>query len=119
MSCNFKKRQMTLAIGYGLLSLMAGSVMAAAIEEVTVTAQKREENLQTTPIAISALSADQLQNMGITGFDGLARSSPSISFTPYPSSTNLLILYMRGQGVSDAMQITSDSSVGLYNDGFY
>jgi iron complex outermembrane receptor protein len=98
---------------------MAGSVMAAAIEEVTVTAQKREENLQTTPIAISALSADQLQNMGITGFDGLARSSPSISFTPYPSSTNLLIMYMRGQGVSDAMQITSDSSVGLYNDGFY
>jgi iron complex outermembrane receptor protein len=98
---------------------MAGSVTAAAIEEVTVTAQKREENLQTTPIAISALSADQLQNMGITGFDGLARSSPSISFTPYPSSTNLLILYMRGQGVSDAMQITSDSSVGLYNDGFY
>jgi iron complex outermembrane receptor protein len=93
--------------------------MAAAIEEVTVTAQKREENLQTTPIAISALSADQLQTMGITGFDGLARSSPSISFTPYPSSTNLLILYMRGQGVSDAMQITSDSSVGLYNDGFY
>ena len=119
MSCNFKKRPITLAIGYGLLSLMAGSVMAAAIEEVTVTAQKREENLQTTPIAISALSADQLQDMGITGFDGLAKSSPSISFTPYPSSTNLLILYMRGQGVSDAMQITSDSSVGLYNDGFY
>jgi len=120
MSCNFKKKPMTLAIGYGLLSLMtAGSVMAAAIEEVTVTAQKREENLQTTPIAITALSADALQNMGITGFDGLAKSSPSISFTPYPSSTNLLILYMRGQGVSDAMQITSDSSVGLYNDGFY
>ncbi|HSB96575.1 MAG TPA: TonB-dependent receptor [Spongiibacteraceae bacterium] len=98
---------------------MAGSAIAAGIEEVTVTAQKREENLQTTPIAITALSADALQNMGITGFDGLARSSPSISFTPYPSSTNLLIMYMRGQGVSDAMQITSDSSVGLYNDGFY
>jgi iron complex outermembrane receptor protein len=42
-----------------------------------------------------------------------------MSFTPYPSSNNTLILYMRGQGVSDAGQITLDSAVGLYQDGFY
>jgi iron complex outermembrane receptor protein len=90
-----------------------------AIQEVVVTAQKREENLQSTPIAISALSGDALQKRGVTDFAGIARTSPSINFTPYPSSNNTLILYMRGQGVSDPNQITADGSVALYQDGFY
>jgi len=98
---------------------IAGSAAAEGIEEITVTAQKREENLQTTPIAISALTGDALKNMGVTSMEGVAKASPSISFTPYPSSSNILIMYMRGQGVSDPMQITSDGSVGMYTDGFY
>ena len=89
------------------------------IQEVVVTAQRREENLQTTPIAITALSTDQLIKEGATDFSGVAEASTSINFTPYPSSSNTLILYMRGQGVADANQITQDGSVGLYEDGFY
>src|SRR5580658_2640985 len=89
------------------------------IQEVVVTAQRREENLQTTPIAITALSADALNKAGVTDFAGVAEQSTSINFTPYPSSSNLLILYMRGQGVADANQITQDGAVGLYEDGFY
>ena len=89
------------------------------IQEVVVTAQRREENLQTTPIAITALSAETLQKAGVNTFAGVAEQSPSINFTPYPSSSNTLILYMRGQGVADANQITQDGSVGLYEDGFY
>jgi iron complex outermembrane recepter protein len=89
------------------------------IQEVVVTAQRREENLQTTPIAITALSADTLNKQGVVDFSGVAQSSTSLNFTPYPSSSNTLILYMRGQGVADANQITQDGSVGLYEDGFY
>jgi iron complex outermembrane recepter protein len=89
------------------------------IQEVVVTAQRREENLQTTPIAITALSADALNKQGVTDFAGVAEASTSLNFTPYPSSSNTLILYMRGQGVADANQITQDGSVGLYEDGFY
>jgi iron complex outermembrane receptor protein len=89
------------------------------IEEIIVTAERRESSLQDTPIAISALSADLLTDRGVTDFSGVAKSSPSMSFTPYPSSNNTLILYMRGQGASDAAQITLDSAVGLYQDGFY
>jgi iron complex outermembrane receptor protein len=89
------------------------------IQEIVVTAQRREENLQTTPIAITALTADALNKEGVTDFAGVAEQSTSINFTPYPSSSNTLILYMRGQGVADANQITQDGSVGLYEDGFY
>src|SRR5215469_16350947 len=70
---------------------------ADTLEEVIVTAQKRAENLQTTPIAISALSAESLENRGVTDFTGIAKASTSINFTPYPSSSSMLILYMRGQ----------------------
>src|SRR5690625_7909267 len=57
--------------------------------------------------------------MGITNFEQVALASPSLTFTPYPSSAGMMILYLRGQGVDDPMQITMDSSVGLYQDGFY
>lgn len=105
-----------------VLLCMAGGASAAGsvgIQEVIVTAQKREENLQSTPIAMSAISSADLEKQGITSFEGVAKASPSITFTPYPNSSNLLILYLRGQGVSDPAQITSDGSVGLYEDGFY
>jgi iron complex outermembrane recepter protein len=109
-----------LAVSIAALSCAAPFSWAAggAIEEVMVTAQKRAENLQTTPIAISALSADALEKMGIADFADVAQASPSIHFTTYPSS-NMLTLYMRGQGINDPMQITADGSVGLYQDGFY
>src|SRR5262245_5597048 len=80
-----------------------------ALEAILVTAERREASLQDTPIAITALSSDMLTNRGITDFEGVAKASPSMTFTPYPSSNNTLILYMRGQGVADAAQITLDS----------
>lgn len=112
-------RRLTVSMACGVAAALPAIVFAEGIQEVVVTAQKRAENLQDTPIAISTLSADQLQAQGITSFEGVAKASPSITFTPYPVSTNLLILYLRGQGVSDPAQITSDGSVGMYEDGFY
>ena len=91
----------------------------SGLQEVVVTAERRQENLQTTPIAITPLSAEFLDKAGVNTFAGVAEQSTSINFTPYPSSSNTLILYMRGQGVADANQITQDASVGLYEDGFY
>lgn len=86
--------------------------------EVVVTAQKREQNLQDVPIAISALTSAELEAKGITSLDGVAAATPSVTFTPYPSSSNTLILFMRGQGL-DNPGVLRDSAVGLYEDGFY
>ena len=98
---------------------MAQEAARVGLEEVVVTAQRREESLQDAPIAITVISTEKLELRGIDNFRNIAEHTPSMSFTPYPSSTNTLILYMRGQGVADSMQITSDGSVGLYQDGFY
>lgn len=89
------------------------------LEEIVVTAQKRAENLQDTPIAISAFTSDSLAKMGVTNVATLAQSSPSLYSAPYPSSSNTMTLYIRGLGVNDPMQITKDGAVGVYLDGFY
>ncbi len=115
----FTKKLIGIAVPMLPVALFAQLALAAGgIEEVVVTAQKREENLQTTPIAIAALSSETLQKMGINDLNGVAQASPSIHFTTSPSS-NMLTLYMRGQGINDPMQVTADGSVGLYEDGFY
>ena len=82
---------------------------SSSLQEIVVTAQKREQRLQDVPIAITALSAQDLQARGVTDFTGIAQSSTSMNFTPYPSSSDELILYMRGQGVADPQQITQES----------
>jgi len=107
------------AIAIGAATALAAPVLAQGkIEEIVVTAQKRVENVQEVPIAITTLSTAQLETEGIFDFDDIVGSVPSLMQTPYPSA-NILILYMRGQGVSDPMQITADGSVGLYLDGHY
>ncbi|MBA6412228.1 TonB-dependent receptor [Parahaliea sp. F7430] len=113
LGANLRRAALPLAI----LSAISNSAQAQ-IEEVVVTAQKRSENLQETPIAISALTSNDMEKRGILDYDDIVKSMPTLSQTPYPSS-DLLILYMRGQGVSDPMQVTSDGSVGLYIDGLY
>jgi iron complex outermembrane receptor protein len=97
----------------------APTAPSGGIEEIVVTAQKREENLQRTPIAITALTAQALQTAGIRDITGVVQATPSLYFAPYPSSSTTLVLYMRGQGVGDPNIITSDGGVGLYVDGIY
>jgi iron complex outermembrane recepter protein len=118
-----QRRPVSALIAAAVAVSLLGSRLAAAddlgIQEVVVTAQKRYENLQEVPVAITALTSQELTNRGVTSYTGIAQTTPSINFTPYPSSSNTLILYMRGLGVADANQITQDGSVGLYEDGFY
>ena len=114
------RRQATSGITLGCIMLAAAPAHADnGIQEVVVTAQKREETVQETPIAMSALAAETLAKMGITDFVGVAAASPSVYFVHYPSSANTLMLFMRGQGNGDPGQITGDGAVGVYEDGIY
>jgi iron complex outermembrane receptor protein len=89
------------------------------IEEVLVTAQKRSESLQEIPIAITAYGEATLEAKGAADIAGLSATVPSLTFAPYPSSSNALILFMRGQGANDVGQITKEGAVGMYIDGVY
>lgn len=93
--------------------------VAAALEEIVVTARKREENLQQTPISVTALSGEALANAGINELTAIDQQTPNLSFTVGTggggSSVNA---YIRGVGETDFI-ITTDPAVGLYLDGVY
>ena len=91
------------------------------IAEIVVTAQKRSQNVQDVPIAISAFTAESLQERAIGEVSQLANITPNVSLdagTPFSGSTSILAAYIRGIGANDfAMNL--DPGVGVYLDGVY
>jgi iron complex outermembrane recepter protein len=90
------------------------------IEEIIVTAQKREQTLQDTPIAMSVLSDKQLAQQGISSLDDLISGTvSSLNINPYGHSSSTLIIAIRGNGPGDAVQTSRDASVAVYLDEIY
>lgn len=86
------------------------------LEEIVVTAQKRAENLQDTPLAVSALTTETLEARGITDVSGISSAAPNLTTTITPSSTTNIAVHIRGIGESDPV-LTVDAPVGIYIDG--
>ncbi|MFM5948740.1 MAG: TonB-dependent receptor [Novosphingobium sp.] len=87
------------------------------IEEIVVTAQKREQSLQDVPISISAVGADTLRDSGATGIAGVAALVPSLSLVA--NNQPLAQSYrIRGLG-TDPNIPTFEPSVALFIDGVY
>lgn len=91
---------------------------APVLEEVLVTAQKKVESLQDTPIALDAFNQEALEKEGIGNVGDLANNVPALTIQPFPINTTTLRIYIRGIGLIDA-QITQDPPVGVYIDGAY
>lgn len=90
----------------------------AKLEEIVVTAQKRTESLQDTPISMAALTSVALENKGISNIADLRSEVPSLQISPAPVSATSARVFIRGVGNNDD-QITQDPSVAVYFDGVY
>jgi iron complex outermembrane receptor protein len=92
-----------------------------ALEEITVTAEKRSENVQDVPIAITAFSEDSLRAKGITDLHGLTGLIPNVNLdqgAPFAGSNSVLSASIRGIGQDD-FAFNLDPGVGVYVDGVY
>jgi iron complex outermembrane receptor protein len=112
----------TLMAALGLL-LGAGPAMAQeeTLEEITVTAQKRAQNVQNVPIAISAFTAETLQSKAIGDIGALTRFAPNVNLdtgSPFSGDTSVLSASIRGIGQDD-FAFNLDPGVGVYLDGVY
>jgi iron complex outermembrane receptor protein len=87
---------------------------ASALQEIVVTARKRQENLQDVPLSIDVFTKKDMQNLGITGFDDYAQRVPSISFISEGPGTQLFVM----RGVSDGSNPTysNASATGFFID---
>ncbi len=111
----------------GVLSGLGSSAVFAAdekprllIEEIVVTARKREESLQDTPIAVSAFTGEGLEIRGITDLSSLDNFSPNLVLNRSPSNSGVTnaAVYIRGIGQNDFVPVI-DPGVGIYVDGVY
>jgi outer membrane receptor protein involved in Fe transport len=90
---------------------------AAALEEVVVTAQKREQSLQDVPIAVSALSAEALFDAGVQSMSDVSRQVPvlEVQSSVSPVQTNFRIRRVGNLGNIP----TFEPAVGLFVDGAF
>ena len=86
--------------------------------DIVVTAQKREENIQDVPIAISAVGSQYLESRGIQSIEDLSTIAPNVKFERAPSSKTISQIAIRGS-VTINPAITWEPAVGLYLDGVY
>ena len=87
----------------------------ATLDTVTVTAQKRTENLQEVPISIQVLGEQKLEEMNVADFDDYAKLLPSVSFTKGEGGSSTP--YFRGVvSGGDGNHSASQPSVGVYLD---
>lgn len=102
----------SLACSFSLTSFAQESLM---LEEVIVTAQKRSESVQDIPLALTAMSADMLDERGITDIASLVSSVPGMHFGQAGSNTRITI---RGIG-TEQTTVTGDPGVAFHIDGVY
>jgi iron complex outermembrane receptor protein len=115
--------QAALAAGLSLLctGAFAQEQQAPQLEEIVVTAQKRAQNIQDVPIAITAFTADTLQAKGITDVNGLSNLTPNVNLdagSPFSGDTSVLSASIRGIGQDD-FAFNLDPGVGVYLDGVF
>ena len=113
----------TRLLRLSLAALTSGCMMVAAnvtaqenvLEEIIVTAEKREASIQDTALAITAVSGDLLENGGLDEIEDLSLDVPSLVFSRAGGEAQL---YIRGVG-TNLFGIGQDSSVAVHQDGVY
>jgi iron complex outermembrane receptor protein len=91
-----------------------------ALDEIIVTALRRETNLQDTPISISVMSAEDLANRRVQSLLDLGDGSiPGLRIATYESRQSALTIGIRGIVPGDANQPAREQGVGVYIDGVY
>ena len=88
------------------------------LEEVTVTARRREESLQDVPIAVSAFSAERIESTGAPDITWLQQSTPNLTLQVARGTNSTLIAFIRGIGQQDPLW-GFEPGVGLYVDDVY
>jgi iron complex outermembrane receptor protein len=108
-------------VAISVLGLQAAPIAAqtadAALEEIIVTAQRRQENLQDVPIAISAMTGQMLQDAGVRDPRDLQAYVPSLQFQSGTAATTTII-FLRGVGIGD-FNANTTGAVGVYVDDVF
>ena len=126
LSDNSKRGRAPLIAAGVAASMLAGTHPALAqrvppppddqiVGEITVTAQRREQNAQEVPIAVTALSADRLDEDAARNLDRIGADVPNLYLARNFGTSSGALVFLRGVGEGDSI-FTNDPPVGIYVD---
>jgi len=99
----------------------AQNTQKSGLEELIVTARKREESLMETPVSITAFGDDELTSMNVSSVDQIAEQTPNLVFdstSNISGSSNSASIFIRGIGQRD-YTLAVEPGVGIYIDDVY
>lgn len=99
--------------------LFLGLTKANTLEEIVVTAERKESNLQQTPIAVSALSAGDIESLQMSEFQEIDIKVPGLTIQSNVASATALAFTLRGTSEPNAAFLFSEPGIGLYMNGVY
>lgn len=97
----------------GALAAESEPAFVGGLEEIVVSARRKEESLQDVPLAITALSGAQIQERGIANIETLGTSVPGLVVAPGPGGRAAPLISIRGQRVQEQTML-ADAAIGFY-----
>lgn len=112
------KKTLVLAMSVLSAATLSSLTSAAVLEEVVVTAQKREQNLQDVSVAVTAFSGNALRELNMTNSVDIAGQTPGLNIgTPVGEGNNPSIT-LRGVGLND-FNDNNEGPIAVYRDEVY
>ena len=109
----FNRLMPLIVLSISFFSAPAFAAQGKVLEEVTVTAQKREESLQDVPVAVQAFTGEQLENFGVGQVTDITKLSPNLNVVVQNAMSQHIVI--RGVGTNEFFG-NAPSSVGMYMD---
>jgi iron complex outermembrane recepter protein len=107
-------------LGIAAITLAATTgVGFAQVEEIVVTAQRREQTLQTVPLAVSAFGAQQAERLQINVTKDIGENVPNLQTYTVTAGGQAMQVHARGASVQNPGFNLSESPVGIYLDDVY
>jgi iron complex outermembrane receptor protein len=113
----FKKSKLVISVA-ACLGVFSAGVSASVIEKIEITAQKRVQPLQSVGIAVTALSGDQMDALGLDNAQQVTAMAPGVT-TIQPNGPSSFFVSIRGVGQNDFSGDHQESPVAIYLDEAY
>ncbi len=117
-NCLLASTALSLGLGLSVPVLAQSAESNVGLEEIVVTAQKREQSMQDVPIAVTAVTAENLQANRIFTVNDLSAVAPGVTVKPSAGGISTPSFTIRGQ-TSFGVVAGSDKQVSIYVDGVY
>jgi iron complex outermembrane receptor protein len=113
-----KETKMKKAIVAGALLATVSTSALATVDEIVVTARKKAEDIQSVPVAITAVTSEELKSNLISDTTDLDALTPNVQFMSHDAASQGLLGSIRGVGYA-GIEKTSEPTVGVSLDGVF